>query len=112
MVIGPMAEPGVTVELTWDDDRRTAIDVEPGQTVLDAAYGAGIDHRSGCESGRCASCVGRLITGAVEYVNDPNALTDDQLEQDYVLLCSAVPTVRCEIEVGNSVLAEAFPGLW
>lgn len=107
-----MAESTVMVELTWDDDRRSGIQVHPGETILEAAYAAGIDHRSGCESGRCASCVGRLVRGSVEYINEPKALTDDHLDEDFVLLCSAVPTDRCEIEVGTSVLTEAFPGLW
>jgi ferredoxin len=107
-----MAEPTVRVVLTWDDERRTEIEVPPDETILEAAYAAGIDHRSGCEAGRCASCVGRLVRGSVEYVNEPRALTDDQLDQEFVLLCSAVPTDRCEIEVGTSVLTEAFPGLW
>lgn len=107
-----MADSGVTVELAWDGERRTGIEVAPDQTILEAAAAAGIDHRSGCESGRCASCVGRLITGSVEYVNEPDALTGDQLDRGFVLLCSAVPTASCEIEVGTSVLTEAFPGLW
>lgn len=100
------------VELTWDDDRTTGLAVPAGQTILEAAYAAGINHRSGCESGRCASCVGRLRSGTVEYVNQPKALTSDQRENGFVLLCSATPTSACRIEVGSNVLAEAFPELW
>lgn len=102
----------IVVELAWDDERTTGIAVRSGQTILDAAYAAGINHRSGCESGRCASCVGRLRSGSVEYVNEPKALTTGQRENGFVLLCSATPTTACRIEVGSSVLRDAFPELW
>lgn len=109
-----MADDGspLHVELTWADERATGLDVPPGRTILEAAYAAGVNHRSGCESGRCASCVGRLRRGAVTYVTEPQALSADQRDDGFVLLCSATPTEPCRIEVGTGVLTDAFPELW
>lgn len=105
-------EPPFSVELCWNDERTAGVEVEADQTVLDAAYAAGINHRSGCESGRCGSCIGRLRSGAVEYENEPQALSQEQRENGFVLLCSARPTGACRIDVGTDVLTEAFPELW
>ncbi len=102
----------VPVELSWGDERTAGIEVKAGQTILEAAYAAGINHRSGCESGRCGSCIGRLRSGAVDYENEPKALSPEQQEGGFVLLCSARPTEPCRIAVGTDVLTEAFPELW
>ena len=44
-----------------------------------------------CESGNCATCMARLVEGAVTmYAN--NALTDDEVADGWILTCQAVPT--------------------
>lgn len=42
---------------------RACIEVQEGQTILDAALAAGIPYPHGCKSGRCGSCKSRLIEG-------------------------------------------------
>lgn len=42
-----------------------AVDVGPGQTILEACLGAGIDLPYSCEEGICGACEVRVISGAV-----------------------------------------------
>ncbi len=39
------------------------VDVEPGQTILEAIRGAGVDMPSSCEQGACGTCVASVIEG-------------------------------------------------
>ncbi len=44
-----------------------------------------------CESGSCATCMARLVEGAVTmHVN--NALTADEVDEGWILTCQSVPT--------------------
>lgn len=103
---------GHRVVLERDGEAAAEVAVPEGEALLVAGEEAGEELRFGCREARCASCVGRLQTGSVRYLREPNALTDDQREEGFVLLCSATPTTECRIEVGEGVLADAFPGLW
>jgi ferredoxin-NADP reductase len=78
----------VTVELAG---RTDSIDHHPGTTILQTARELGMAPPFSCESGSCATCMARLVDGAVEmYVN--NALTDEEVEEGWVLTCQSVPT--------------------
>jgi ferredoxin len=62
-----------------------------GTTILETARGAGLRPPSSCEAGNCATCLARLVEGAVAMrVND--ALTDDEVADGWILTCQAVPT--------------------
>ena len=59
--------------------------------ILDAALGAGADLPFACKGGVCSTCKCRVIEGSVEMkVN--YALEEEDLAQDFVLSCQAVPT--------------------
>ena len=46
---------------------------------------------SSCESGSCATCMGRILEGTVQMrVN--NALTPDEVDEGWILTCQSVPT--------------------
>jgi len=78
----------VTIEL---GGRTDTVDHHPGTTILQCAREMGMPAPSSCESGSCATCMARLVDGKVEmFVN--NALTDDELEEGWVLTCQSVPT--------------------
>lgn len=69
-----------------------AFDVEPGETVLDAARRAGLALPYSCLSGSCGSCKGQIISGAVDYpYNPPTALSAAERAAGQALLCQAVP---------------------
>ncbi len=66
------------VEETW----------QPGDgTLLELAEEAGLDPAFGCRSGICGTCRTRIISGSVDYLEEPLATRD----HDEVLLCCSVP---------------------
>jgi len=78
----------VTIEVAG---RTDTVDHHPGTTILQTARQMGMPAPSSCESGSCATCMARIVEGAVEmFVN--NALTDDELADGWVLTCQSVPT--------------------
>lgn len=71
---------------------RTSLEVQDGQTILDAALAAGIPYPHGCKSGRCGSCKSRLIEGEVELLQHSRfALTDEEKADGLILACRALP---------------------
>lgn len=100
------------VEFKLGEDRGDELLVPQGETLLKAAEHAGFDLRSGCRNGRCTSCTGRLLEGEVAYVKEPESLSSEQRDAGFVSLCVATPDADCRVEVGDQVLAEAFPHLW
>jgi CDP-4-dehydro-6-deoxyglucose reductase, E3 len=62
----------------------------PGQSLLDAALGAGLNVPHSCVGGNCGSCRARLLQGEIEYPNGrPLGLSDSEAAQGYILLCQA-----------------------
>jgi CDP-4-dehydro-6-deoxyglucose reductase len=65
--------------------------VENDESVLDAALRQGIALPHGCRNGQCGSCKGRLNSGSVHYRQEPEALTEEEKQHGYCLLCQACP---------------------
>jgi CDP-4-dehydro-6-deoxyglucose reductase/ferredoxin-NAD(P)+ reductase (naphthalene dioxygenase ferredoxin-specific) len=66
--------------------------VPEGTTVLDAALAAEVAYPHGCRSGRCGSCLSRVISGNVVHLEHSRfALTDEQKAQGLFLACRALP---------------------
>jgi ferredoxin-NADP reductase len=78
----------VTVEV---DGKTATTEHRPGMTILQTARQTGLKPPSSCESGSCATCMARLVDGAVTMkVN--NALTDDEVAEGWILTCQSLPT--------------------
>ncbi|WP_280426239.1 ferredoxin--NADP reductase [Nocardia carnea] len=99
----PSPAPAATEEGTvtiFINRKKKSVPRRDGETLLESARRAGLTPPFSCESGNCATCMARLTEGkATMRVND--ALTDDDLEEGYILTCQAVPdtpsvTVRYE----------------
>ncbi|HUA96629.1 MAG TPA: ferredoxin--NADP reductase [Acidimicrobiales bacterium] len=98
---GPTADPPaapeqgaeVTVEL---GGRTGTTEHRPGTTILQTARQLGLNPPSSCEAGNCATCMAKVVEGAVSMqVN--NALTKEEVDEGWVLTCQGVPaseTVR------------------
>lgn len=70
---------------------RTSLEIQDGQTLLEAALAAGIPYPHGCRSGRCGSCKSRLIEGEVELLPHSRfALADEEKSDGLILACRAL----------------------
>jgi len=71
--------------------KRHEVAYHPGDTVLETARRAGLPAPYSCEAGSCATCMALLCEGsATMRVN--NALTQEELDEGWILTCQALPT--------------------
>ena len=66
------------------------IDLDPGQTVLEAALAQGLDAPYACKAGVCSTCRARVTAGELEMAAN-HALEDYEVARGYVLTCQARP---------------------
>ncbi|NJM92858.1 MAG: 2Fe-2S iron-sulfur cluster binding domain-containing protein, partial [Rhodospirillaceae bacterium] len=89
------------------------IEVEEGETVLEAAFRQGIAVPHGCKEGQCASCKSILIDGEIDLKKYSTfALNDMERDQDHILLCRTLAYSDLEIELLNfdeELLAYSIP---
>jgi 3-ketosteroid 9alpha-monooxygenase subunit B len=70
--------------------QRISVPRRPGETLLESARRGGLAPPFSCESGTCATCLAKLVSGSVTMrVNE--VLTDDEVADGYVLTCQGVP---------------------
>lgn len=74
-------------------------DVEPDETVLDAALRQGIGLPYGCRNGACGKCAGELISGEISYAQELSGQALEQQQQGKTLFCQACPQTDVEISV-------------
>ena len=95
------------------------MEVEEGETVLDAAFRQGISLMHGCKEGQCGSCKSKLIDGDIELLKYSTfALPDYESETGHVLLCRTHAYSDVSFELLNydedllsrSIAVKAFPG--
>jgi CDP-4-dehydro-6-deoxyglucose reductase len=64
--------------------------VTPGQPILEAALGAGLNLPHSCKSGHCGSCRARLLAGEIHYPHGtPLGITAEEANCGDILLCQA-----------------------
>lgn len=79
------------------------ITVNAQETILQAALRQGIDFPHSCRVGGCATCKCKLTDGKVkELTQTAYILSDDELDQGYILACQSVPKTDVCIEVNMS----------
>jgi ring-1,2-phenylacetyl-CoA epoxidase subunit PaaE len=66
------------------------VTVLPEQSVLDAAFDAGLDPPYSCRSGICTTCRAKLHTGKVK-MDEREGLSDSEIEEGYILTCQSHP---------------------
>jgi propane monooxygenase reductase subunit len=78
------------------------MDVEEGETILDAAFRQGISVMHGCKEGQCSSCKSLLLDGDVEMLKYSTfALPDFERESGHILLCKSHAYSDVAIELLN-----------
>lgn len=78
------------------------MDVEEGETVLEAAFRQGISVMHGCKEGQCSSCKSRLLEGDIELKKYSTfALADYERETDHILLCRTLAFSDLVVELLN-----------
>ncbi len=94
-------------ELTIEPLGRT-IQVEEGQTILDASLRAGIHLPHACGQGYCATCKISVTDGEVDHGNASNfALMDYEREEGRALACCATLLADTTIEADVEADADA-----
>jgi 3-phenylpropionate/trans-cinnamate dioxygenase ferredoxin reductase subunit len=74
--------------------------VQPKETLLQAALREGINFPHSCRVGGCASCKCKLVNGKVKELTEAGyILSDEDLDQGYILACQSVPQTDVSIEV-------------
>lgn len=78
------------------------MDVEEGETVLNAAFRQGIALMHGCKEGQCGSCKSKLISGDIELQKYSTfALPDYERDTEHILLCKTNAYSDIEVELLN-----------
>lgn len=72
------------------------VDIDPRQTLLEAAESANAPIPSLCRSGVCGTCRTRLVSGEVRCSSD--ALDDDDRADGYTLPCVAFAKTDCSLD--------------
>jgi len=77
-----------------------SIEVEPQETVLQAALRSGIDFPYSCRVGGCGTCKCRLTEGKVKELTETGyLLSADEIDRGYILACQSVPRSDIQIEL-------------
>ena len=73
------------------------VEVEPGQSILDAIEREGIDIDSMCREGICGTCTVKVISGTVEHRDF--VLDDDEKAAGKMQVCVSVPKGEERLEL-------------
>ncbi|WP_024804457.1 ferredoxin--NADP reductase [Nocardia sp. BMG51109] len=84
---GEPAQGTVTIRL---NRKKKSVPRKDGETLLESARRAGLTPPFSCEQGNCATCMAKVTEGSAT-LRQNDALTDDELDEGYVLTCQAVP---------------------
>ncbi|MFK5893617.1 MAG: CDP-6-deoxy-delta-3,4-glucoseen reductase [Pseudomonadota bacterium] len=78
---------------------QSSFQVKTDETVLEAALNQGVNLPYGCRNGFCGACKGQIISGQVSYSEQPEKLSDEDIDQGFAFLCSCFPESDLEIDI-------------
>ena len=79
------------------DDIEYNLDMTDDKTILEIALENDIDAPYSCQGGICSTCLAKITKGSVLMDNN-QILTDDEIDDGYILSCQARPTSN-EVEI-------------
>ncbi len=82
---------GATAVTITVDDEEFTFSMDRKSVVLDVALENDIDVPYSCQGGICSSCMARITEGKAEMSKN-QILTDEEIEEGFVLTCQAHPT--------------------
>ena len=75
------------------DGNEYTIQVEDGQTILDAAIEAEIDPPFACRVAACCTCKAKVLSGEV-HMDDDDPLSEEEIDEGFVLTCQSHPLTQ------------------
>jgi toluene methyl-monooxygenase electron transfer component len=73
------------------DPLGRAVEVEPGETLLQAALRSGVAFPHSCRVGSCATCKCRLVAGNIKSMTDTSYVLDtEEVEGGFILACQSI----------------------
>ena len=92
---------------------QSSFEVTKEQYVLNAAIGAGLALPHSCRVGNCGSCKALLLNGQVDHDElDEFALTSNQIQNGYILLCRCRARSNLEIDIEEFSELLSTSGHW
>ncbi|MEY5099249.1 MAG: hypothetical protein RJA36_1968 [Pseudomonadota bacterium] len=92
------------IALNFEDGVTRFIDCKDSETVADAAYRQKINVPIDCRDGACGACKSSCESGEFDmgsnYIDD--ALTEEELQQGFVLTCQMRPKSDCVVRIPAS----------
>lgn len=73
------------------DDEETTFTMEQAADILSASLRHKLDAPYSCQGGVCSSCIAKVTEGKAVMVKN-QILTDEELEEGFILTCQAHPT--------------------
>lgn len=78
------------------------MEVDEGETILDAAFRQNIHLMHGCREGQCSACKSYVLDGDIQMDRYSTfACNDAEVDEGYVLLCRSHAYSDCQIELLN-----------
>ncbi|MEC9381868.1 MAG: 2Fe-2S iron-sulfur cluster-binding protein [Thermodesulfobacteriota bacterium] len=76
------------------------VKVNEGDSIISSSNSQGMDLPFSCMQGMCTTCIAKLVEGEIEYLEPPeaNTLTEEDIDNNMVLLCVATPKSSLIIE--------------
>ena len=82
--------PGSTKVTLILDGEKNNFSMDSDNNILDEGLSNGYDMPHSCQGGICLTCLGKVTEGKA-IMDDPGMLSDEELDEGFILTCIARP---------------------